>query len=672
LNGSRNVRWALTVAALTLWAFVVVFAYFVVHKPFDAGRVAALLSALVDVATAAGIIFVAIGLGARLIPSVEDVSPLERAVLGAGIGLGFVGLWVLAVGLLGGLYRPAFWAMWLAGVALCGRSAVRLLKAVWADGLALPSTRLHRFLAFFVGVRLALVAIEALLPPTAWDSLVYHLTGPKLHIAAHRIAPGIDLPYLGFPAQVEMLFTAGLLLKGPVVAALIHWSFAALTVLLLYVVALRYFDLRVAWWAMALWTGVPTIMWLASWPYIDVGLMFFCLAALYVGLRWRDTGERRWLLLSGVFAGLAMGTKYTAVGPALALALWIVWSNRTVGFRQRMVDLAAWAGTALAVLGPWLGKNWAFTGNPVYPFIFDGVYWDAFRRYWYSRGGTGLAYSAPWQLLTAPWDMTITGTEGKDGFSATIGPLLLIGLPVLVVGWHAATDGERRLLRVLGFVVLVQYAIWLVGVGSSALLVQSRLLFPAFPLLALMLAFALDRMRHLRRSAFAVDWVLGIVAVLFLTLDLLGAGLEVIADHPLAVITGVESRESYLARHLGSYYEAIEYVNHSLPDYSRVLFWWEPRSYYCDRDCRPDALLDGFKHLTVRFGDAVSIAAYLRVQGITHVLLCQQGLGAILADRFDPITDSDMAILHDLQRDFLQPVYGSEREPYVVYQVKTP
>lgn len=661
-------RWLIAVLAITLWAFAVVSLYYVVHKPFDVLNIAALLSALLDLLVAGAIVCVGVGIGSHCLPNSQEVSPVERLVLGAGIGLGVLGLAVLALGLVGGYHRGLIWGLLIVGLALSSRTVSQVVGTVRKSGVELPSGWLYKFLAGFLAVMLLLTLPQALLPPTAWDSLVYHLTGPKLDIQAHRHLPDVDIVHLGFPALMEMLYTMGLLLKGPAVAQVIHWAFTVLTLLLLYALALRHFDARVAWLSMALLYSAPTIVLLSSWAYIDAALMFYGLAAVHVLLRWRESRDGRWLLMAGVFCGLAMGTKYTAAGLTFALGAFILWDERAEGWRKSVRDALSFGGMATIVTLPWLVKNWAFLGNPLYPFLFGGRYWDAFRQSWYGRPGTGLAYTEPWRLLTVPWEMTVSATEGRTGFAATIGPLFLIGLVVLIFVWRQASEREKNTLTALVFISLVQYIIWLVGVALSAPLMQTRLLLPVFPLLSIMAAYALDRVNALRRPAFAVDWILSIVVVLSLSLTLLGAVMDFAHVHPLTYLTGWESKDRFLKRRLGAHYAVMDYINRELPDQARLYFWWEPRSYYCNRECRPDAILDAFVHLVHRFDTAPAIAEYLKGQGYTHVLLYEQGMDFVLTTKSDPIREKDLDVLRELERDHLTPVYG-EGQAYVLYRL---
>nr|NIO69935.1 hypothetical protein [Anaerolineae bacterium] len=124
-----------------------------------------------------------------------------------------------------------------------------------------------------------------------------------------------------------------------------------------------------------------------------------------------------------------------------------------------------------------------------------------------------------------------------------------------------------------------------------------------------------------------------------------------------------------LTRHLGLYYTTVVHINENLPPSAKILFLWEPRSYYCQRDCWPDALLDKFKHLTYKYHDAEGIAEYLHREGVTHLLLYQTGLEHILEAGFDPITPDDVATLTALQEDHLRLIHD-EGGAYLLYELK--
>jgi hypothetical protein len=371
------------------------------------------------------------------------------------------------------------------------------------------------------------------------------------------------------------------------------------------------------------------------------------------------------LSLAGVFCGFSAGVKYTAIAVPVALGLLLLWASYRDGLRATVGRAAQLALVTVAVALPWLLENWLTTGNPVYPFFLSGVHWDAWRAWWYDRPGTGLATTAPWRLVIAPLEATVLGVEGGEPYDATIGPLLLMTAPLLIVVRRALNKEERSLIGYLLFYAGVNYVLWLLGLARSALLVQTRLLLPIFGVVAIMGAVGVDRLATLRRPQLAVDWLARSVIALTLGLLLFSTLTSFLRVNPLPVAFGLESRDHYLARRLGAYHLAIEAIN-SLPPDSQVVFLWEPRSYACRVGCRPDALLDRFLHLSHLYPDATSIARLWRREGVTHVLLYRLGMQAIVEDRFDPISPHDLDVLADLQADYLQPVYD-DRAAYTLY-----
>jgi hypothetical protein len=148
-----------------------------------------------------------------------------------------------------------------------------------------------------------------------------------------------------------------------------------------------------------------------------------------------------------------------------------------------------------------------------------------------------------------------------------------------------------------------------------------------------------------------------VAVVLVLALTLVRTGLDLVAGNPIGVVLGVEERESWLSRRLGWYYAAVEDINRELPPGSVVLFLWEPRSYHCVLDCRPDALLDRWLHTTHLHGhDAEAIGAAWRAEGFTHVLLYRLGYEAVVEAGFDPVTPADVRTLAALVEEHLQPI----------------
>jgi hypothetical protein len=673
-------RWPLLQMLIALlWAFVVVAVYHVAHKPFTVSNLLALGQAAIGLAVSTIIVLLGIGLGRRLLGELPDATGMERLVWSAAVGCGALSLLPLALGLLGWLRPWLLWVLTPIGLIALRRPLRQALRSALDDRGWLPQTRFERLLALYCGAMLSVALLWSLAPPTAWDALVYHLTGPKLYLQSGRVALPFDLPYLGFPQLAEMLFAWALALGGERAVAPIHWFYAALAALVLVAAGRRWLGNAAGWLAAAILLSAETVVLLAGWPYVDLTLLLYATLAFLSLTCWNKTepGSLKWLIVGGVLAGFALSTKYTALAllPALALVL-------ALRFELQLVNLKAWMSLlkleiwhlapALIVWFPWMLKNMMTAGNPTYPFFFGGPQWDSWRAWWYDRPGTGLLYSAPLRLLVAPWEATIWGVEGLNGYSATIGPLFLALMPLLFLSWQGLEAGQRRWLRSALIFCGVLYAFWLCGVARSALLFQSRLLFPAFGLFALIAAAAIEGLCLLPRRPLDLAWLMRAVLVGVLALTLLGTVLGQVSNNPLAILLGAENRDDFLTHRLGWYYRALQSVNADLPDGAVVLFLWEPRSYHCRAgiECRPDALLDRFLRTTHLYGhDAQAIADHWRAEGVTHVLFYRLGLQAILEGRFDPITLEDVSTLQALQSNHLTLV-KSFGDAYVLYRLR--
>lgn len=228
-------------------------------------------------------------------------------------------------------------------------------------------------------------------------------------------------------------------------------------------------------------------------------------------------------------------------------------------------------------------------------------------------------------------------------------------------------------MRLLSIVVGVGYALWLAQVGWSALLVQSRLLLSVFPLLACLCAAGFEGLSALSSERLRVRWLVGAVIGVVLTLTGIEWAQNALARNPAALWLGRQSETDYLRQELGWYAIAVEEIN-KLPEGSKVIFLWEPRTYYCAEPrllCEPDALLDRWWHLRQTENDPSSeaIAARWRAAGATHVLVFETGRAFVESERFDPLTPEDWAELETLRTQELRLVTDFDGA-YQLYALK--
>lgn len=639
-TGRSRIGW-MGILLCLLWSVSVFIAYYVVHKPVTLGLMISLARLALIVLGWIGTLSLAYLIGQVIKPILNGFPRRSGLALRLGFGLAILGYFVLVLGAVRGYWPLLGWVV--AAIALpFGMPA--LFSDVRSIMPRIPTSRADQALAGFVLFILLVAFVLALVPPTAWDSLVYHLAGPKLYLEAGGLNHDLDLPYLGFPQAGSMLFLWGQMLAGPQLSQLLHLTFAILT-LMLMMDLIKVFTPGSGWLAAAVILGVPTAAMVASWAYVEWIVMFAALAS-FILIRAEEppTSARKLALLrghhalalAGFFAAMAFNTKYTAVGILLGLILFMIFERRS------WHGLAVFIGiVALAIL-PYLLKNWFLTGNPVYPFFLGGKYWDAHRTFWYSRVGTGLGL---FDLLQAPWEATIFGLEGgvvvgHPPYSATIGPVMLALLPLAALGFNRRSDGTKRLLRSLAIVCLIAFIAWLVQLALSKLLVQTRLLFPILPMVVLLGLAGYEGLTSGGRIARLTRLALGTLIGLMLALNLLEVCIFIVDMNPARVLLGRQTEAEYLAERLGEYAYVMADIN-QLPEGSVVRFLWEPRSYHCARHvtCEPDALLDRWWHTWQHETDESAIAETWRDEGVTHVLVFHAGGQAVQEEGFDPLSD---------------------------------
>jgi hypothetical protein len=319
---------------------------------------------------------------------------------------------------------------------------------------------------------------------TGFDSTWYHgpfaagffQSGDTWHL--HFIAPQFLAWF--YPANSEVLHAAGMLAFGrDVLSPLLNLGWFVGCLVACWAIGRPY---RVAPWSLALGAialSVPALSDQAGEARNDIVAIFFLLAAVAVALNaWAagEEGGRRLdvgaLVVVGLGAGLAAGTKLNFLLPAAVLVLGLV-ALAPRGARRRA--LAAAGLPALAGGGYWYLRNLVHAGNPlpwihhlgpidlpapaqalggreahsVLGYLTDGSVWSD----WFLPG----LHHGLWIL----WPLL--------GLAALAGLLL----PLIPRGWFGGKDdrtgrGAGGVLAVAGLVGLATALAWLVAPTSAS------------------------------------------------------------------------------------------------------------------------------------------------------------------------------------------------------------
>lgn len=634
---------------LVLALVIILGVYYWVHKPIQPVQAAVLASTLADAAVAGLLTLLGGALGRRLLHDGPITSPGERITLQLALGWGLIGMAMLALGLARLYYAIVLWPLALIALLLLWREArgwlgdcLHAFRALWFPD------RLSRLAGLFVLFTLGLGLFNALAPPVKWDALVYHLTLPKLYGQTHGVRLEADFFFSGMPQLTEMLYTAAVLLRGPIAAQTLGWAFGALLALGLAAHAHELLGARFAALTPAVLFSSFTVALSLSWAYADMLLMLLSLACLIALRQWRITQQPRWLWLAAVFAGFAMGCKYTAALVPFGAAAVIALTPAPLLPRSRARLPAAFLLIAFLTFSPWLLKNWFFTSSPTYPLLFPASHVDALRLQFYNQPDLA-DRNLLWAALIF-FRNTFLGVQGGDPYDATLGPLFVLLLFGLALGWRSLASQVRDTLRPLAVFALVSYPGWVILTFMSYYAVQARLFFAIFPALALLCAGGLAALTACDTPTLRVSLIVKAVLIFVLVLSALEQGIAFAAHSPLAYLAGARSAADYRAANLGWYAVAMERVN-ALPAGARVVFLWEPRSLECaasDR-CDPDVIIDRWWHLRRKGMPPAAAIADWKAQGATHVLIYDAGVKFLRDHRDIRFAESDWTELENLR-----------------------
>lgn len=105
---------------------------------------------------------------------------------------------------------------------------------------------------------------------------------------------------------------------------------------------------------------------------------------------------------------------------------------------------------------------------------------------------------------------------------------------------------------------------------------------------------------------------------------------------PFSYISGRETREVFLKRHL-LHYDAVEYINQNLPGDAKIFtMFLGRRGYYLDRDYKNDSLfgMSTIRYMVNNSKDEEKFMEYIRSMNVTHILMRTDLVDNYLKDNF--------------------------------------
>jgi 4-amino-4-deoxy-L-arabinose transferase-like glycosyltransferase len=494
--------------------------------------------------------------------------PWESLLFSLGLGLGVISVATFLLGAVGLLYRPIFLAAFLLALAVSIPGLVKDFRSLRRRVAPRSSSWLsYPVSGLLIGVSVVCL-LAALAPETGFDALNYHLGTPRLYLVNHRIVETTNLAGYSHPLAIDMLYMFAWLVHSALAAKLVHLAFGLLTAAGCWIFCRRYAVPGSGLLAALLFLASPIVMYLCQSAYVDLGLAFFGLLAVFAVFRWLESGARSWILLAGVYSGLSLGAKYMGLAVVVvALAIGLVELSAGKGRSRMAADLCLYVAVTGLVFAPWIIKNWITAGNPFAPALANLIPTRGFTspdydrlvqltRSWHGYSGALLDW-----ILT-PWRQTFR----PDIFHGSPGLAYLTLFPIAVVlSWR------DRWMRLMAVCVAVGYGFLLLGTATTRFFVL------VFPWISILIAGALWP-RAGRRTAW-IKQTLVLLSLVLVTVKLPWFSAFWPLPEPLVLDTAkirifrtANERAEFLeARALGSGGNQLyEYLN-GLPSGTRIL-----------------------------------------------------------------------------------------------------
>lgn len=611
----------------------------------------------------------AVSAGLRILRGMRVVchSLAEELAFSFGLGMGGLALGIMVLGLSHLLYEASLYALLLVFGIAGGKELIGVAGRFRGKTprVRLPSGFFYTSLVVIVTAGLLINLTRALTPAHgAVDPLAYHLALPKIFLKKHFLSFEPSITGALYPSNISMLFALGIGLRGAILAQVIHFFLGMGCLGFIVVFCRRHFDIKTGLWSAAIFAFTPVLVFFAPLGYVDAGLCFFQFLAFWCLFNWLDEADDRVLILGGIFAGLALGSKHTAI------PMWLVGAGIIAGFSLwRRVPVgevvrrcALWGGTALILAVPWYLRAYFETGNPIWPLangLFQGTpYKGAFNVGFSFSDGTettsllpslervkSLLYWCAMSLWEWTWNLGL-------GWQKAIGVYFVVFLPGLLIYGR-----NRRVLFLTGFCLLYYLLVVLRIDGNPR---YSLFLFAFFSIVAgyvgeQAISGRLKRFRLMIQLAFC-----------FTLLCNTAHGFA-LSKASIDYLLSARSREQFLTENEGNY-RVFRVANKHLSESSVVLLQGIVKGFYCDRfylwdhpyqmmidygKCeRPEDLLQRMHTLGISHVVRMIYIPTLRIRGV--------GYPQYFADPFH----------EDFRKRYLKLIYKDES--YVLFEVMYP
>lgn len=514
------------------------------------------------------------------------------------------------------------------------------------------------FFAFLVIVAI-LLFIMVLTPEIGKDALSYHLAVPKLYLRNHGFYFIEGNIFANYPLFGEMLYLLGLFLHNDILAKGIHFVFLIATLLGMNALISNTLEGRGFFNLSALaFVTIPSVFIVSHVANNDLIVTYYVFGAVLSFINWSKAMQKKWLILSGLFTGLAIACKYTSLLLPFMGVLGILW----IGRQQKLATSEAFGCLFIFVLMlivsgcPFYIKNFMETGNPLYPFLyslFSGTGWDVQQARYYDIFLHNLGMGREFlDYLILPWNLSIHAQLDSARFDGIIGPIFLVMVPFALGMRNTSAE-----LKIIIIYCAISFVFWALSVQ------QVRYLFHILPFMAVISGIVFAYYQKMNKGIFMLFFALISGCLIF---NLYHVVKDFTHIKPWAFVAGKEERGKFLERNIASYAIA-DYVNHNLPLNSRIfLIYMRNFGFLYDRAYFSDSMFESYtiQKILSQSPSPHDVHRQLKQKNFSHMLYDSR----YVTGEYSPFSRNEKNLFLKFEKEYLQPVKTSG--PYSLLSIR--
>ncbi len=206
--------------------------------------------------------------------------------------------------------------------------------------------------------------VQVFTPEVGFDAVWYHLPVIKTILEQRKLVFLPELYQSVNPLLSDLIFGVGFFFAGEFGSKIVAYLFGLAFIFSTYVLSKKFLN---NFWSLIVVLVVSTfqvVSWQSASFYVDVAKALWEISSLAVLIRWRDTQQQKWLLVSALLFGASLATKlFSLFLLPVFMCLIFIWSKK-----EKIGKLLSFLFGSLILPFPFYFFAYLKTGNPLFSF----------------------------------------------------------------------------------------------------------------------------------------------------------------------------------------------------------------------------------------------------------------------------------------------------------------